>query len=135
MYSPVNGPPLMDLQGRQELPNTGLVQQSAKASAWGSKFLQLSFPHTRSPLHSESLSQSPCPKVQGSDVVQKSQSYSPPVPFPTCIVEPVEPAIIADVDPIIGRELPVEVECVLHTPSIHSAHSSPTLSRIPGLQY
>ena len=46
------------------------VQQSA--SFQGNSTPQLFFPQINSPIHSESISQSPCPKEQGYSVVQQS---------------------------------------------------------------
>ena len=58
------------------------TQQSASASAWVQKCLQLSSPQRWCSTHSSSPSQSPCPCVQGALLVQKSQSRVVPVPFP-----------------------------------------------------
>ena len=55
------------------------MQQSACVSAFGWKSLQLSVPHTREPEHSESVSQSPWPRVQ-TLFVQYDQSELEPVP-------------------------------------------------------
>ena len=50
----------------------GRLQQSVPSEG-NNDFAQLLFPHTRSPLHSESSSQSPSPSLQGLASVQQSE--------------------------------------------------------------
>ena len=69
-------------QKKQKTTTTPGTQQSASASAWVQKCLQLSSPQRWCSTHSSSPSQSPCPCVQGALLVQKSQSRVVPVPFP-----------------------------------------------------
>jgi len=59
---------------------TGPAQQSVLKSAPVVNSLQLSVPHTRLPLQSLSLSQSPLPRAQGLELVQYDQSSDPPYP-------------------------------------------------------